>query len=177
MIKVCYVFFVGVFFAILQLSYFFSLETKLSSVYFTYFTVVIFWLIGVIFGLSISEKVKEDTVRLLSVISIYIFFLLIKRFPFKLIYLVSYIPLISFSSLYAGYFFKAQRKTFRNIKNLFFWENNGFILGFIISFFGFIKSGVNFLIWAPVASLFLVKFIEYIETALSAKSSKKFLKN
>jgi hypothetical protein len=167
--RVFYAFFAGVFFAVLQICYFFSLETYLSSVYLTYFTVVIFWLIGVIVGLSLRQDEKGNVLKLVSIITIYIFYFLIKSFSFKLVFLGVSAPLISLSSLYAGYFFKEQGERFKNVKNLFFWENNGFILGFIISFIGFIKWGINFLTWAPIVSFF---FITPYKTLLFLKKAK-----
>ena len=46
----------------------------------------------------------------------------------------AYAPLMVLSSVYAGYFFNSFRGRFNNVKNLFFWENNGFMFGIIAAF-------------------------------------------
>ena len=59
----------------------------------------------------------------------------------------AYAPLMVLSSVYAGYFFNSFRRRFNNVKNLFFWENNGFMFGIVSSFLAVSLIGQSHLVW------------------------------
>ena len=173
--KVLYIFFCGIFFALLQASYFFLLQMSLSSAYITYFTVVLAWLCGSWLGLRIALIHKEIHLAFLAMVSVYLLYILTGIFPFQMNFLPLYILLVISSSLYAGYFFKAQRQAFIQVKYLFIWETLGFIFGLIFSFLGFILFGKRLILFGPLLTFFLVfvffKFKGYV-TAYDRKNKK-----
>ena len=70
--------------------------------------------------------------------------------------------LVITTALYAGHFFQQERQNFERIGDLFFWENNGFVLGLIAGVAGFIFYGRPFLYAIPLAGLIAVLAIDYI---------------
>ena len=143
-------FLTGIFFATLQISYLFSLETLLTSSILSYFSLLFCWFFGAIIGLKFFKFMNQRILLILSVLSYYLFFvvLIFNKFNTKL--LPFYIFLITASSIYAGYFFPFQSKFFKKINYLFFMENNGFILGILISYILFMLYGLSFLVLFPV---------------------------
>jgi uncharacterized protein YneF (UPF0154 family) len=53
--------------------------------------------------------------------------------------------------IYSGYFFIHNQWRTERVKWLFFMENNGYILGMILSFVLFTALGINFLYYTPAA--------------------------
>jgi hypothetical protein len=132
----------------------------LSSAYITYFSVVLAWICGSWAGLRITFQGREMYFALLALGSIYLAYFLANTFPFQMRFLPLYILLVISSSIYAGYFFRTQRKLFAQVKYLFFWENLGFIFGLISSFLGFILIGKRLILFGPLAmfSVVLISF-------------------
>ena len=68
-------------------------------------------------------------------------------------YDIRFLPLcgamVALSGLYAGAFFRVNRTLLGTASRLFFWENNGFIAGWIIGFFCFVYGGGPLLLWMP----------------------------
>jgi len=145
-----YAFGTGVFFAVLQMCYFFTLQAFLSSVYTIYFLLVLAWLGGSIVGLNIKNEKINFLLITLCLLNLYIVYGLVSIFLFNDYLLPLYFLFIFLSGIYVGYFFNIQRKTFPRIKILFFWENMGFIIGLIFSLLMFIEFGNRFIVIAPI---------------------------
>ncbi len=171
-IQTLYVFLCGFLFAFLQFSYFFILESNVSSSGLTYLATTCAWIFGAILGLFIEKKQSpfiENTMLLSAIAAFYIVSLLIGRNPFDLSWFWAYMILISTSGIYAGYFFNANREQYSAIKKLFFWENNGFMMGLLTSFLGFTLLGKRIHFSFPVIFFFLILTLQII----IAKESKK----
>jgi hypothetical protein len=165
MIQTLYIFLCGFLFAFLQFSYFFILESNVSSSGLTYLTTTCAWIFGAILGLFIEKKqppLIEHTMLFLAIAAFYIVLLLIGRNPFDLSWFWAYMILITASGVYAGYFFNANREQYRAIKNLFFWENNGFMMGLLTSFLGFTLLGKKFHFSFPIIFFVLILTLQII---------------
>jgi len=150
----------GVFFATLQMSYFFSLQTLLTSTILSYFSLVLCWLIGAIVGLRFFKFMDEKIILTLSIAAYYFFLIMLFFNKFNTILLPVYLILITMSSIYAGYFFPFQSKFFKKINYLFLIENNGFVLGILSAYILFMFYGIGFLIFSPgviFSILFMIK--------------------
>ncbi len=175
MLKGCYVFLCGAFFAFLQFSFFFTLESNLSSAALTYMATTCSWIFGIVIGLSIKKRqsyLLENLLAFGAVLFFYILSFAVHKNPFDNSFLWLYMVLIGGSSLYAGYFFNSNRDRFAKVKNLFFWENNGFILGLVLSFFGMTLIGNGFIYLSlTIFCVFIVVLQLYI--AKKEESEKK----
>jgi len=156
----------GIFFATLQMSYFFSLQTLLTSTIFSYFSLVLCWFIGAIVGLRFFKFMDEKVILILSVVAYYLFLITLFFNRFNTTLLPIYVVLITISSIYAGYFFPFQSKFFKKINYLFLIENNGFVLGIILSYILFMFYGIGFLELCP-AIIFSILFM--IKTCINVK--------
>jgi len=150
MIETFFVFLVGFFFAFLQFSFFFTLQANVSSAGLTYLITTVCWLGGAVIGLSIRSPVAvkyENLMIVTGAAGFYLVHLLVQWRPFDNAYFVIYAPLMVLSSIYAGYFFNSFRGRFNNVKNLFFWENNGFMFGIASSFLAVSLIGQSYRVW------------------------------
>ena len=155
MIETFFVFIAGFFFAFLQFSFFFTLESNVSSAGLTYLITSVCWLGGAVIGLSIRRPVAVKYEHLMiasGVAGFYLIRLLVRWRPFDNAYFFIYAPLMVLSSIYAGYFFNSFRGHFNKVKYLFFWENNGFMFGIISSFLAVSFIGQSYLIWILAVS-------------------------
>ncbi len=157
--KFFYVTSMGVFFAILQTSYFFELEIWLTAAYPGFLTIMLGWLTGNILGLAAGRRWDRErrsfavlsTLLFASLIAYYLSTSFLKAHPYQMAYLPFYAVMIMVSGAQAGHFFNASRSIFDSASTLFFHENNGFVIGWIIGFFGFITYGSWFNLVAPAA--------------------------
>jgi len=150
MIETFFVFLAGFFFAFLQFSFFFTLQANVSSAGLTYLLTTVCWLGGAVIGLSIRRPLAvkyENLMIATGAAGFYVVHLLVQWRPFDNAYFVIYAPLMVLSSIYAGYFFNSFRGRFNNVKNLFFWENNGFMFGIASSFLAVSLIGQSYLVW------------------------------
>ena len=150
MIETFFVFLVGFFFAFLQFSFFFTLQANVSSAGLTYLITTVCWLGGAVIGLSIRRTLAvkyENLMIVTGAAGFYLVHLLVQWRPFDNAYFVIYAPLMVLSSIYAGYFFNSFRGRFNNVKNLFFWENNGFMFGIASSFLAVSLIGQSYRVW------------------------------
>lgn len=150
----------GVFFAILQTSYFFELEIWLTAAYPGFLTIMLGWLLGNVLGLAAGKRwdnkgrsplILLSVFILASLTAYYISISLLKAYPYQMAYLPFYAVMIMVSGAQAGHFFNASRSIFISVSTLFFLENNGFVIGWIIGFFGFVMYGSRFNVVAPGA--------------------------
>ena len=158
-----YVLSMGVFFALLQTGYFFQLQFRLTSAYPSFLAVTLAWLIGSAAGLWLSRNAgtRSVLVWLAASLAAYVLVLLLLRaFPYRMGWLPVVGLLICVSGIHAGVFFGASRHVLGTASRLFFWENNGFILGWIAGFAGYVRSGNTFHWVAPAALALIVAALQ-----------------
>ncbi len=139
----------GIFFAVLQSGYFFALGTRMTSAYPGFLTVTLGWLIGSALGLQIGHKVKSSFWVGLSLAAYLATFWGLTFLAYDSRFLPLSGAMVAFSGLYAGAFFRVNRSLLGTASRLFFWENNGFIAGWVIGFAGFVWGGIPLLLWLP----------------------------
>ncbi len=166
MSKFLYVFTTGIFLAFAQLSFFFILESELSSAFVTYSSVTLSWLTGIVAGLWISkeDRALEKTLLLANIIWYWVIYLLVKWYPFESKLFPIYIALIICSGIYAGYFFKINKNIYPNVKKLFVHENNGFLVGMVLCTVGFMALGSKFLSMAYLGLVFVLFFLQRVKS-------------
>ncbi|MCF6284435.1 MAG: hypothetical protein L3K26_04525, partial [Candidatus Hydrogenedentes bacterium] len=153
---VLFSFLVGFVLAILQFSYFFLLEVHLTSRSISFFVAMFFWLVGFLVGLNLRGERLFIRILVGGVVAYYVAMGLATLFPFNKYVLPALGLCIAVSGLVPGYFFPYARNRFRWIGTLFFHENNGFLLGIILSLFCAVFAGKWLLTWAPALGLLLV---------------------
>jgi hypothetical protein len=150
--RILHVFLAGVFLGFLQFSIFFTLESNLSSAGLTYLTTTSAWLLGLVGGLCIRRRLllfNENMFLAAGTLAFYALSTCVHLNPYDNSYLILYLFLTAVSGLYGGVFFNSSAERFQKVKDLFFWENNGFIFGLISSFIGFAALGSFFLHLSP----------------------------
>ena len=145
-----YVILVGVFFALLQSSYFFLMAIHLTSAYPSFLAVTIGWLIGVGLGLRLGQWGGDLVWLGLSLAAFYGCQVLLKQVEYQVALLPVCGLFIAVSGAHSGAFFRNNRETLATVGRLFFWENNGFLAGWLIGFAGFILAGPVFHWVAPI---------------------------
>lgn len=143
------VFFFGVFFSITQFTYFFLLEVFLSSRAVPFFIALFFWLTGFLAGLNLKKPKLLWLLTGICIAAYYVALMLVRSFPFHYGMLPIVGGCIAVSGVLPGYFFFDSQKRFGKAKDLFLHENNGFILGIILSLLGMVFAGKWMLAWAP----------------------------
>jgi len=152
--KGLYVTLFGVFFALLQTSYFFQLEIWLTAAYPAFLTITLGWLMGNIVGLRFDttpwgKAIPLAVWLLISLGAYYLVIVLLQLFPDQRLLLPLYGVCIGLAGMLAGRFFVISRTLFSSSAKLFFMENNGFVLGWVLGFFGFVWRGHIFNLTAP----------------------------
>lgn len=142
----------GAFFATLQFSYFLLLEWRLSSTWITYAAVTLSWMGGALLGLRLSAKnsILDRSLLIAGVAGYYALWGLLNLTPFWTSMLPAYAALILVSGAYAGRFFRTTFTSMKDPRALLLHENNGFILGMLLSFIGFFRYGDLMLRWGPL---------------------------
>jgi hypothetical protein len=154
-----FVFDVGVWLAVLQVALFLSLELLLSSAFLTYVTVVFAWLIGAAAGVWLPRGRWTLVLLAASGAAPYLSLWLLRLAPFNTGLILVHGLLVAITALYAGQLYQQERSSFRQIGTLFFWENNGFIVGLIAAVLGFVLAGRSFLHAAPPLGLLAVVLV------------------
>lgn len=147
----------GLFFAVTQTGYFFQLELRLTAAYPSFLAVTIAWLGGSAAGLyfgEVGQKGRMPGAGVLmflaaSLLAYYMTIITLRAFPYRIELLALYCPLIAVSGAQAGHFFRVCQALFDRTSTLFFMENNGFVIGWIAGFFGFVLYGSMFNWVAP----------------------------
>lgn len=147
---------VGVWLATLQISLFLSLELLLSSAYLTFVVVILSWIIGGALGVWVPAGRWSLPLMLLAGLTPYASFGLLALSPYNTALIWLHGLLIMTTALYAGHFFQQERRRFDQIGDLFFWENNGFVLGLVVGVLGFVFYGRPFLYAIPLCGLIAV---------------------
>ena len=155
--KLGYVVLMGLLFAFLQTGYFFQLQFRLTAAYPTFLTITLAWLLGSVAGLWAGGREgrgEGEAGRLAwlaaSLASYYGVLVLLRRFPYQIEWLPAVGALIAVSGAQAGHFFAVNRALLDSSSRLFFWENNGFVLGWIGGWAGYVQFGNAFHWAAPV---------------------------
>lgn len=150
---------VGLWLALLQFSFFFLLEVRLTSRTTTFFVALFFWLVGFLAGLNLRSPRAFPLLVALAPAAYYVAYLVLGLLPYR----VQVLPLvgacIAVAGSLAGAFFPYAAGRFGRLKLLLFHENNGFVLGILLSLFGAVFAGRFLLDWAPaLAALPVVGF-------------------
>ncbi len=152
---------VGVWLASLQFSLFLSLQLLLSSAYVTYAIVIVSWIIGGALGVWIPPGRFSRILILMAGTTPYLSFWILAAFPYDTGTLAVHSLLVTITALYGGHFFQHFRHGFSRIGDLFFWENNGFILGLLVSLAGYIFWGRDFLQASPIIAMLPVLVMDF----------------
>jgi len=149
----------GLYFGLAQTAYFFQMEILLTAAYTGFITATLAWIGGALAGLLMPRWLagEESLARGLvawhgaGLAAYYMALALLAFFPYDFSLLPVYCLLIMVSGAQAGHFFRANQKYFPSAASLFLMENNGFILGWLGGFAGFVAFGVGFNQVAPLA--------------------------
>ncbi|MBT3250931.1 MAG: hypothetical protein HOB17_03755 [Candidatus Marinimicrobia bacterium] len=171
------IFMIGAYFAVLQFGYFFMLEVFLTSRSISYFIALFFWLLGFLIGLNLKKTTNYIILLCGSIIAYYLFYFINILFPFKSGALIFLGLLILISGICPGYFFIQFQSIYKNVKHLFFIENNGFILGIIISLLGAINMGEWFIKFAPGAMGLIALLLSLYTIILSQHAKNNITEN
>ena len=139
----------GLYFAVLQLGYFLMLQLNVSSTYVTYMAVVLAWMTGTVTGLW-WDKPGGMRFGIAGLVAYYAVYGLVSLIPFSLWVLPWAMFGVFVTGLWAGQFFVRYFHKLPKTDVLFFYENNGFILGLLITFIGFVYLGNAFIRFAPL---------------------------
>ncbi len=143
----------GLFFSVLQFSYFFLLEAYVSSRAVSFFFALFFWLCGFLIGLN-QRRIKSLAVLVvLSVVCYYLASILVQQYPYTYSMFAVVGVALLLSGIAPGYYFPWAKRRFTRVKSLFLHENNGFILGIVITLFAAIFAGSALLSWGPALAL------------------------
>jgi len=156
-------FFIGMLFSLIQFCYFFILEAYISSRSTIYFIGLFFWLLGFLIGLQYKSENQIIKLLFLSLAAYYTALFFNILFPFEKISIALSGTCILISGLAPGYYFVYAKKQFPKIKYLFLHENNGFILGVILSFAGVYFAGSFMLYFAPLIGFIIVISVIYFQ--------------
>ncbi|MDH5510294.1 MAG: hypothetical protein OEZ32_08055 [Nitrospinota bacterium] len=164
----------GLYFGVIQTAYFFGLEILLTAAYTSFITATLAWISGVIAGLFLPDgrgdggRMTNLTVakpliarplmawplvawHIAGLLAYYGAMVLLSSFPYDFSLLPAYWILIMISGAQAGHFFRINQPYFPTAAQLFLMENNGFIIGWISGFGGFVALGVKSLLITPAA--------------------------
>ncbi|MSR64428.1 MAG: hypothetical protein EXS18_01450 [Verrucomicrobiae bacterium] len=170
---IVFAFVCGLYFALLQFSYFFLMEAFLTSQYLSYFIALFFWLCGFLVGLKLKREDLFVRLLIVGVIAYYVTWWMTRLAPFhSMLYMIAAICSVG-SGMLAGYFFPFMSKRFQPIRSLLFHENNGFLLGILIALKASIYCGSLFLAWAPLlgAALVVASGVVHPRTTTALSSS------
>ena len=148
---------VGLLLGLLQTGLFFQLSFTLSSGIRTFLMITVCWLLGSVIGIRIAKLAPFhlNGFTLLAVIAYFGCVLLLGIAPFNTQLWFVYAILIALSGLYPGVFF-ARLAEYYSARDLFFKENNGFIVGLVGGTLVFLLMGRAALWILPVLLAVLV---------------------
>lgn len=123
----------GLLFAACQVGYFVRMEFNLSSTYVSYYATIGLWLLGSLAGLALRRRELGTPLLLAGLAAYYLQGAVLARSPYDFGLLPLYGLCIFTTALYSGHFFRWARRSFGSAKSLFFHENNGFLLGYLLA--------------------------------------------
>ncbi|NQU27210.1 MAG: hypothetical protein HQ528_02860 [Candidatus Marinimicrobia bacterium] len=145
----------GIHFGLSQIAIFFTIQCFVTATFLGYFAVACAWLTGVVISLKFGKSGDYIKSLIVSIAGYILLAILTAYLPPYHIFLPIYFIIIILIALPAGSFFRNFAQNF-SATSLFFHENNGFVLGFILSLLGFVKWGVYFLYSAPLVTFLMV---------------------
>jgi hypothetical protein len=148
---------VGLLLGFLQTGLFFQLTLSMSSGFMTYLLITLCWLAGSAIGVRFIAQ-RQISSRFLLILMTIVYLTIgwiVTLQPFNTQFVPFYGSLIVLGGFYPGVFFARLSKVY-TARMLFFWENNGFILGIILSTILFMILGRIILIILPVSITGLV---------------------
>ncbi|MEO8391596.1 MAG: hypothetical protein ABI700_01260 [Chloroflexota bacterium] len=150
---------VGLLLGSLQTGLYFQLSFTLSSSFTTFLMVTLCWLIGSVIGVRILQGMRLPLNGFLGLALAAYFFcaILLNAAPFNTQLWPLYALLIVVTGFYPGVFF-ARLGAVYSARDLFFRENNGFILGLIFSTLLFLLFGRIALWLMPILMAVIVFF-------------------
>ncbi|MBI4666739.1 MAG: hypothetical protein HY751_10065 [Nitrospinae bacterium] len=152
-----FAFLAGIYFALLQTGYFWGLAVYMTSAYQGFATVTVAWLAGSGLGLFAGRFTGSPvfTNRWFwapaGLGAFYLSMALLRTHPFDLSLIWAHGSMVAISGAGAGVFFADNRNLFQKTARLFYHENNGFVLGWLVGFAGFVFGGFAFSWLAPAA--------------------------
>lgn len=150
---------VGLWLALLQFSFFFLLEVRLTSRATTFFVALFFWLVGFLVGLNLRSPRAFPALVALAPAAYYVAHLTLGLLPYRVQALPVVGACIAVAGALAGAFFPHTAGRFARLKVLLFHENNGFVLGILLSLFGAVFAGRFLLDWSPALAAVPVVFL------------------
>ncbi len=141
----------GLHFGILLICLYLTLQMFVSASFVTLLVVGVAWILGIILNMKFAVPRSLSASMGVSIISYYVLLMATSVFtPYEFL-LPVFAILIVLVALPAGSFFREYASRFSS-SSMFLHQNNGFVLGYVLSLFGFAEWGVNFLYWAPLLS-------------------------
>lgn len=148
---------VGLYLGVIQSSIYFVCLVYVSATYFIYFAMTLIWLLGASVGVKTNWIKKQSTANVLSFTAYVLIFLIARQFPGETNLSSLYMIFIFVAALPAGVFFKIHSNKILP-RSILFHENNGFILGYVVMTFAFLKTGTTSLLFGPLMGFFLILF-------------------
>jgi hypothetical protein len=142
---------VGLLLGSLQTGLYFQLSFTLSSSFTTFLMVTVCWLLGSAVGVYMAKRVDfpMNGFLALAVLAYFVCVALLTAAPFNTQLWPIYACFITLSGLYPGVFF-VRLNDYYSARELFFKENNGFIVGLICGTIFFLMGGRIALLVIPV---------------------------
>ncbi len=123
----------GLYFAACQVGYFLHMEFNLSSTFVSFYVTIGMWLLGGLLGLCVRRAGLGPLTMAVGLGAYYAHWWILTTFPFEMRWLPLYLFFIFATAVYSGYFFRQARPQFGSARSLFFHENNGFLLGYVVA--------------------------------------------
>ncbi|MBI3887274.1 MAG: hypothetical protein HY302_16335 [Opitutae bacterium] len=140
----------GLWLALLQCAYFFLLEAYLTSRATSFFIALFFWLGGFLAGLNLAAPRAFPALVVAAPLAYYAALGGLAVFPYHLWLLAPVGACIAVAGALAGAFFPFAASRFPGLKILLLHENNGFVLGLLLSLLGLVFHGRLLLTLPPV---------------------------
>jgi len=157
----------GLYFGTLQTALFFIVQVHVTATFFGYFLIVMFWMTGVILALRLPCFWSLPKVLILSCLSYYLFYGTAVLWNGSLGSLSCVLsPMVMVCAWPVGVLLK-QFSTKTSPKELFFHENNGFVLGLLLGLLLFTQWGSFSLQFSPLW-LLLAATLAYYHKRLPA---------
>jgi hypothetical protein len=133
---------VGLLLGLMQTGLFFQLTFTLSSGFGTFLMMTLSWLLGSAIGVLYAARLEFPTNQflMLTLLAYFACAILLERLPFNTALWPLYASLVVVSGIYPGVFFARMSSIYRT-SDLFFRENNGFIVGLLVGTLVFMLVG------------------------------------
>lgn len=151
----------GLHFGIMQACLSLTTQTNITATVLGYFLTVFAWMMGIIINMSFKVPFSFTQKLLISLVAYCTYFIIsLYCVPTPAIWSIYFI-LTVLTALPAGEFFK-QFSSMAPSSQIFFHENNGFIIGTVLGMCGYVQWGVRFISIAPTLSfIFLIAYVTH----------------